>query len=60
MFNKLSQSSSLQSQSTNSVTILEEDAVQKLFVRLDLIAMEEGWTQPSYVRNFLGNNSEPW
>ncbi|XWS65487.1 hypothetical protein CRYUN_Cryun05aG0117000 [Craigia yunnanensis] len=53
-------SSFSQSQSTNSVTILEEDAVQKLFVRLNLIVMEESWTQPSYVRNFLGNNSEPW
>ncbi|XVE52297.1 hypothetical protein DITRI_Ditri02bG0111500 [Diplodiscus trichospermus] len=52
--------SSLQSQSTNSVSILEEDAVQKLIVHLNLIAMEEGWTQPSHVRNFLGNNSVPW
>ncbi|XVF00246.1 hypothetical protein REPUB_Repub03eG0268400 [Reevesia pubescens] len=52
--------SSSQSQSTNSVSILEEDAVEKLIVRLNLIALEEGWTRPSYVRNFLGNNSEPW
>ncbi|OMO87433.1 hypothetical protein COLO4_20658 [Corchorus olitorius] len=53
-------SSSSQNESTNSISSLEEDAVQKLIVRLNLIAMEEGWTRPSYVRNFLGNNSEPW
>ncbi|XP_022764741.1 uncharacterized protein LOC111309969 [Durio zibethinus] len=53
-------SSSSQCQSTNSISILEEDAVQRLLLRLNLIAMEEGWTQPSYSRNFLGNNSEPW
>ncbi|XP_017985072.1 PREDICTED: uncharacterized protein LOC18587208 isoform X2 [Theobroma cacao] len=53
-------SSSSENQPTNSVSNLEEDAVQKLIVRLNLIAMEEGWTRPSYVRNFLGNNSEPW
>ncbi|KAB2078867.1 hypothetical protein ES319_A06G192700v1 [Gossypium barbadense] len=52
--------SSSQSRSTNSVSILEEEAVQKLFVRLNLIAMEEDWCQPIYGRNFLGNNSEPW
>ncbi|XWS08289.1 hypothetical protein CRYUN_Cryun41cG0066900 [Craigia yunnanensis] len=50
-------SSSSQSQSTNSVSIQEEDAVEKLIVRLNLIAMEEGWTRPFYVRNFIGNNS---
>ncbi|XP_021297254.1 uncharacterized protein LOC110426362 [Herrania umbratica] len=53
-------SSSSENQPANSVSSLEEDAVQKLIVRLKLIAMEEGWTRPSYVRNFLGNNSEPW
>ncbi|XP_039070498.1 uncharacterized protein LOC120217481 isoform X2 [Hibiscus syriacus] len=47
-------------QSTNSISILEEEAVQKLLVRLNLITTEEGWSQPFYVRNFLGNNSEPW
>ncbi|XVF41105.1 hypothetical protein PTKIN_Ptkin01aG0253700 [Pterospermum kingtungense] len=49
-----------ESQSTNSISTLEDDAVQKFIVRLKLIAMEEGWSQPSYVRNFLGNSSEPW
>ncbi|KAL4367984.1 hypothetical protein GQ457_05G033340 [Hibiscus cannabinus] len=46
--------------STDSISILEEEAVEKLLARLNLIAMEEGWSQPFYVRNFLGNNSEPW
>ncbi|KAK6933980.1 Protein SirB1, N-terminal, partial [Dillenia turbinata] len=32
----------------------EEDAVDKLMVRLNLILMEEGWSRPSYVRSFLG------
>ncbi|GMJ14335.1 hypothetical protein HRI_005102700 [Hibiscus trionum] len=54
------ESSSSQRRSTNSISILEEEAVQKLFARLNLIAMEEGWSQPFYVRNFLGSNSEPW
>ncbi|GLT94635.1 hypothetical protein SLE2022_123640 [Rubroshorea leprosula] len=53
-------SSSLQKQSLNSVSSLEEDVVQKLMVRLNLIAMEDGWSKPSRVRNFLGTNSEPW
>ncbi|KAA3481361.1 Transglut_core2 domain-containing protein [Gossypium australe] len=53
-------SSSTQNPSTDPVSNLEEDAVKKLIVRLNLIAMEEGWTRPWYVRNYLGNNSEPW
>ncbi|KAK8516938.1 hypothetical protein V6N12_032138 [Hibiscus sabdariffa] len=53
-------SSSAQRLSTDSISILEEAAVEKLLARLNLIAMEEGWSQPFYVRNFLGNNSEPW
>ncbi|KAH1046098.1 hypothetical protein J1N35_036882 [Gossypium stocksii] len=53
-------SSSAQNPSTDPVSNLEEDAVKKLIVRLNLIAMEEGWTRPWYVRNYLGNNSEPW
>ncbi|KAJ6713262.1 hypothetical protein OIU79_009289 [Salix purpurea] len=44
----------------NKLSSLEEDAVEKLMIRLDLISMEEGWIKPSHVRNFLGNNSEPW
>ncbi|MBA0749792.1 hypothetical protein Gogos_003683 [Gossypium gossypioides] len=53
-------SSSAQNPSTDPVSNLEEEAVKKLIVRLNLIAMEEGWTRPWYVRNYLGNNSEPW
>ncbi|KAE8723660.1 hypothetical protein F3Y22_tig00012104pilonHSYRG00077 [Hibiscus syriacus] len=52
-------SSSPQRRSTNSISILEEEAVQKLLVRLNLITMENGWSQ-RHVRNFLGNSSEPW
>ncbi|XP_057524975.1 uncharacterized protein LOC130804526 [Amaranthus tricolor] len=36
----------------------ENDAVDKLIVRLNLILMEEGWKRPS--RSFLRHNSEPW
>ncbi|XP_016709247.1 uncharacterized protein [Gossypium hirsutum] len=53
-------SSSAQNPSTDPVSNPEEDAVKKLIVRLNFIAMEEGWTWPWYVRNYLGNNSEPW
>ncbi|KAK9682796.1 hypothetical protein RND81_10G097000 [Saponaria officinalis] len=35
----------------------EDDIVEKLIVRLNLIMMEEGWSRPS--RSFL-RNSEPW
>ncbi|KAF9688780.1 hypothetical protein SADUNF_Sadunf01G0023700 [Salix dunnii] len=52
--------SSLQKQASNKLSSLEEDAVEKLMIRLNLISMEEGWIKPSHVRNFLGNNSEPW
>ncbi|XP_050386163.1 uncharacterized protein LOC126802566 [Argentina anserina] len=46
--------------SSNSSTDLEEDAVEKLMIRLKLILMEDGWSRPTYVRNFLGNSSDPW
>ena len=54
------QGSSLQKQASNKLSSLEEDAVEKLMIRLNLISMEEGWIKPSHARNFLGNNSEPW
>lgn len=44
----------------DSFSDLEEDAVEKLIIRLNLILMEEGWSRPSYGKNFLSNNSEPW
>ncbi|KAL7259212.1 hypothetical protein ACSBR1_005164 [Camellia fascicularis] len=47
-------------QSSDSFSDLEEDAVEKLMIRLNLILMEEGWSRPSYGRTFLSNNSEPW
>ncbi|PQQ10991.1 uncharacterized protein Pyn_08078 [Prunus yedoensis var. nudiflora] len=50
----------LRRQPSDSLAILEEDAVEKLMIRLNLILMEDGWSRPSYARNFLGNNSEPW
>ncbi|KAJ9179551.1 hypothetical protein P3X46_011326 [Hevea brasiliensis] len=53
-------SSSLQKQPTDKFSNMEEDAVEKLMTRLNLISMEDGWSKPSHVRNFLGNNSEPW
>lgn len=52
--------SSLKSKLSDSLSSLEEDAVEKLIIRLNLILMEEGWSRPSYVRNYIGNNSEPW
>ncbi|XP_031247614.1 uncharacterized protein LOC116105320 isoform X1 [Pistacia vera] len=53
-------SSSLEKPSSDPTSSLEDDAVEKLMIRLNLISMEEGWSKPSYVKNFLGNNSEPW
>ncbi|KAF3434291.1 hypothetical protein FNV43_RR25394 [Rhamnella rubrinervis] len=47
-------------QSVDALVNLEDDAVEKLMVRLNLISMEEGWSRPSFARNFLGNDSEPW
>ncbi|KAK7243351.1 hypothetical protein RIF29_38144 [Crotalaria pallida] len=53
-------STSTQVVPSNSLSSLEEDAVDKLMMRLNLILMEQGWSRPSYARNFLSNNSEPW
>lgn len=39
---------------------IEEDAVEKLVVRLNLILMEVGWSKQPEHRNILFNNSEPW
>ncbi|KAI3445136.1 hypothetical protein Pfo_001801 [Paulownia fortunei] len=46
-----------QSGSTND---LEEDAVEKLIIRLNLILMEEGWSRQPDNKSTLFNNSEPW
>lgn len=55
-----SKNSSLQKHPSNSVSSLEDDAVEKLMICLNLILMEQGWSRSTYVRNFLGNNFEPW
>ncbi|CAK9145442.1 unnamed protein product [Ilex paraguariensis] len=47
-------------QSSDSVGDLQEDAVEKLMTRLNLILMEDGWSRPSSARSFLCNNSDPW
>ncbi|TQD73470.1 hypothetical protein C1H46_040990 [Malus baccata] len=33
---------------SDSLTVLEEDAAEKLMIRLNLILMEDGWSRPSY------------
>ncbi|PIM99326.1 hypothetical protein CDL12_28184 [Handroanthus impetiginosus] len=43
-----------------STNDLEEDAVEKLIVRLNLILMEEGWSRQPDHKGMLFNNSEPW
>ncbi|KAH9658211.1 transglut core2 domain-containing protein [Citrus sinensis] len=55
-----SMNSSLQKHPSNSVSSLENDAMEKLVILLSLILMEQGWSRSTYVRNFLGNNFEPW
>ncbi|KAL2337186.1 hypothetical protein Fmac_011632 [Flemingia macrophylla] len=59
-YRELKNSSAQDTLSSNSLSCLEEDAVDNLMMRLNLILMEHGWTRPSYARNFFGNNSEPW
>ncbi|KAM7511839.1 hypothetical protein LguiB_010714 [Lonicera macranthoides] len=43
----------------SSSAIEEEEAVEKLIIRLNLIMSEEGWTRPS-AGKYLHNSSEPW
>ncbi|KAL9321780.1 hypothetical protein ACSQ67_009833 [Phaseolus vulgaris] len=59
-YRELKNSSTQETLLSNSLSSLEEDAVNNLMMRLNLVLMEQGWTRPSYARNFLGNNSEPW
>ncbi|KAK7323294.1 hypothetical protein VNO77_26760 [Canavalia gladiata] len=59
-YQELKNSSTEETSSSNSLRSLEDDAVDNLMLRLNLILMEQGWSRPSYARNFLGNNSEPW
>ncbi|KAL2234113.1 uncharacterized protein LOC105169824 isoform X2 [Sesamum indicum] len=44
----------------DSTNDLEEDAVEKLIIRLNLIMMEEGWSRQPNNKGILFNNSEPW
>jgi hypothetical protein len=53
------QGSSLQKQASNELSSLEDEAGEKLMMRLNLISMEEGWSKPSHSGTFLRNNSEP-
>lgn len=52
--------SSMLKKSPDSLSELEEDAVEKLMIRLKLILMEGGWSRPSSVGSFLYKNTEPW
>ncbi|WOH14745.1 hypothetical protein DCAR_0934267 [Daucus carota subsp. sativus] len=45
--------------SSNSTSDLEKNAVDMLLIRLNLILMEDGWSSPPHIRNFL-HNSDPW
>lgn len=47
-------------QQSDSDGIVEEDAVEKLIIRLELILMESGWSRLPENKNILFNNSEPW
>nr|XP_043626529.1 uncharacterized protein LOC122597989 isoform X2 [Erigeron canadensis] len=38
----------------------EEEAVEKLIIRLNLILMEDDWTRPSSIASSLYNNTDPW
>ncbi|KAG5249939.1 Transglut core2 domain-containing protein [Salix suchowensis] len=51
--------SSLLKQASNELSTLEDDAVEKLMIRLNLISMEEGWSKPPHSGKILQNNSEP-
>ncbi|CAL0326253.1 unnamed protein product [Lupinus luteus] len=59
-YRDMKSSSTYVAPSPNSISSLEDEAVDKLTTRLNLILMEQGWSRPSYARNFLSNNSEPW
>lgn len=50
---------SMQKEVTDS-TDDEDEAVQKLMFRINLILMEDGWSRPADNGSLLRNNSEPW
>ena len=45
-------------QPSDSLTVVEEGAVEKLMIRRSLLLGEEGWSRLSYYRNFLGKNGQ--
>lgn len=54
------QKSSMMKLSPDSLTKMEEGAVEKLMVRLKLILMEDELTRPSSIASSLYNNTDPW
>lgn len=45
---------------SNQVEELEEDAVENLKVRLNLILGEEGWSKSKIGTSYWGHNLESW
>ena len=44
----------------SSTDELEEDAVEKLMARVNLILGEEGWSERASRKSYWGRNQEPW
>ncbi|KAL8227814.1 hypothetical protein R6Q57_015398 [Mikania cordata] len=57
---KLYQDTEKVKQSPDLFTKMEEEAVEKLIIRLNLILMEDDWTRPSSIASSLYNNTDPW
>ncbi|KAI7725253.1 hypothetical protein M8C21_014649 [Ambrosia artemisiifolia] len=57
---KLYQDTEKVKQSPDLLTKMEEEAVEKLIIRLNLILMEDNWTRPSSIASSLYNNTDPW
>ncbi|KAJ0461899.1 putative protein SirB1 [Helianthus annuus] len=57
---KLYQDTEKVKRSPDLLTKLEEEAVEKLIIRLNLILMEDEWTRPSSIASSLYNNTDPW
>ncbi|KAI3744040.1 hypothetical protein L1987_57112 [Smallanthus sonchifolius] len=57
---KLYQDTEKVKQLPDLLTNMEEEAVEKLIIRLNLILMEDDWTRPSSIASSLYNNTDPW
>ncbi|KAJ0822818.1 hypothetical protein HanPSC8_Chr16g0736511 [Helianthus annuus] len=57
---KLYQDTEEVKQSPDLLIRMEEEAVEKLIIRLNLILMEDEWTRPSSIASSLYNNTDPW